>query len=827
MCHLLKIVRRKEKLMYALSPYPFGRLNLKAVFLIPMLIISMFTVISVATTQPVVQVESGIAKLSSTLLEMISSLGNAPVNVLIETTGKDYSSIINTINALGGTVRHQFKYVDALSASVPANMLVTLAKNNEIKRIYYDVERKPSSFDGAIFGPRSLNDLDALLTRPTIMESRNFIPISVKPTELVSVKPVNYWNPTSLGADTIWEETNYGEGSLVAIIDTGIWTGHFMFAGTDIIGGVDLSFDVGDPVYEGWDNIWNHPHGGHVAGTIASTGGIIVPADDPLAQAIERYSGTTLPPGDPYGYPGTKVIWLLGMAPAASLYIIKVFDHTGGGVPESIILAGMEHALDLKLVEGIDVDVISMSLGGPTLFDGRDVEDQLVDTITENGITIVAAAGNDGPASMTVGSPGSANTAITVGAAANPVQVRVFWDIYYDWPGLGYYLFTSETPQIYAFSSRGPTSDGRSKPTLVANGIFVLSAYTTGGTQSIAWFSGTSMATPCVSGAVALLNAFAEAAHGKWKKLAGATPEDYKQALVNGAVWLDGYSERDQGAGYLNAANALEALKADKSIGDVAPPLPPTGELVDITNIPIVGEGTFSTSITDLPPGHKVEFIFEITQATSWVRLELSNVNLGAYNPLGINSFEVYIQSAKRTMYGYYIDSANVWGRAWFRISDDRTKWSGAVSGVFWDPYTRGLEPGYMKIVIENDWTSADVISGDIKITVRAEDEATPDVTISGSIVQDEFIGWIPIDVPVDTKKAIIELRWVNNWAQYPTTDLDLYVYWDKGYNFDGATLNSPERVVLKDPTVIYVALYGYALYVDSESFELLVWFEM
>jgi subtilisin family serine protease len=814
--------------MYVMSSHLFGRLNVKATFMIPMLLISMFTVISMATTQTAIQIEPTIAKLSPILLEKISTLGNGPVNVLIETAGKDYSNVISIVNTLGGTVRHQFKYVNALAATLPANMLTLLAKHNDIVRIYYDSERKlASSRESIMMGPRNLNDLDELLTQPIVMESKDYVPISIKPAELTSIEPVNYWNTKAMGAEEIWEETNYGEGSLVVIIDTGIWTGHFMFAETDIIGGIDMSYDVGTE-YEGWDHPWNHPHGGHVAGTIASTGGIIVPPDDPLALAIERYTGTTLPPGDPYGYPGWKVIWLLGMAPGASLYIIKVFDHTGAGIPEAMVIAAMEHALDLKLVEGIDVDVISMSLGGPTLYDGRDVEDKLVDTITSHGITLVAAAGNEGPASMTTASPGSAYTTITVGAAANPVNTRVFWDVYYDWPGLGYYLFTSEVPQIYAFSSRGPTSDGRSKPTLSATGIFVLSAYTTGGVQAIAWFSGTSMATPAVSGSVALLNAFAETARGKYKRLVDATPEDYKQALVNGAVWLEGYTEWDQGAGYLNAANALEALKADESIGDVAPPLPPTGELMDITNIPIVGEGTYTASITDLAPGHKVEFIFEITPASHWVKLEITNVNLGVYNPLGLNSFEIYIQSAKRTYYGYYIDSANVWGDAWFMIHDDNTKWRGAITGVFLDPYTRVIEPGYMKIVIENDWTSADVISGDIKITVRAEIEPTPDVVISGEIIEGEWVDWMYISVPAGTKEAAIELRWVNDWTKYPTSDLDLYVYWDEGYNFKGATLNSPERVTLDKPTFIYVALYGYTVYeeVSPEPFELLVWFE-
>jgi len=802
-----------------MSINPFGKLNLKAAMLAPILLLSMFTVVPLVNSQVVPSIQ----KISPILMNEMANAGES-INVLIETFTNDYSALVKEIEDLGGAIGYLFKYAGGLSASVPTSKILELSRSNLVERIYYDAERKLSSGSQSIMGSRSLNDIDALLTKPSLLNSKEYLPISIKPTDLSSTGPLNYWNPTSMGADGIWEETNYGAGSLVVIIDTGMWADHFLFAGTDIIGGVDLSYDVGDPTHEGWSNINNHFHGGHVAGIVASTGGIIVPPDDPLAVAIEMYTGATLPSGDPYGYPGWKVIWLLGMAPAASLYIVKVFDHTGGGVPESMIIAGMEHALDLKLVEGYDVDVVSMSIGGPNVFDGRDVEDQLVDTMTQNGITMVIAAGNSGPASMTIESPGSANTAISVAAAATPVQNRVYWDNYYGWPGIGYYLYATDATQIYAFSSRGPTSDGRSKPTLSANGINVLSAYTTGGNY-LAWASGTSMATPAVSGATALINAFAETASGKLRKLNAATPEDYRQALTSSAVWLEGYTEWDQGAGYLNAASALEALKADKSIGDMAPPLPPLGELMDITNVPIVGDGTFAASITDLPPGHKKEFIFEITQATGWVKLDVTNVNLG-FDPLGLNSFEVYIQSAKRTYYAYYIESANVWGNAWFRISDDRTKWSGATTGVFWDDFTRVIEPGYMKIVIENDWTSFDVLSGDMKITARAEAEATPDVTLAGSIVQDEWVGWIPIAVPAGTQKAIIELRWVNDWTQYPTTDLDLYVYWDEGYNYDGATMGAPERAVLKQPTFIYVLINGYAVYVGSEPFELLVWFE-
>lgn len=787
--------------------------NSKPLMLVSLLMISSFAfAIPLAANAPL---SASYTKISHTLLGMIETQGDAPINVLITTVSKDYGSVIADIQRLGGNVRSQFEYVNALAASVPASKILALAENENILKIYYD---EPRSLAGVI---PPVPELDVKPETASAYLS-GYETVAGTPEIIAELQPCNYWNPVAMGAEPVWGIGDYGQGTLVVIIDTGLWAGHFMFEGTSILGGVDLSPDVGTE-FEGWSRPDNHWHGTHVAGIIASTGGIIVPEDDLLVQSIELYTEQELPSAEPYGYPGYKLIWLLGMAPLADLYSIKVFPHTGEGVPESYILAGLEYALNMKLEQGYDVDVISMSLGGPTLFDGRDIEDQLVDHITSYGITIVAAAGNEGPAQMTVSSPGSANTAITVGAAATPVQTRVYWDQVYETLGIGYYLFTSEIPQIYAFSSRGPTSDGRLKPTLAATGIAVLSAYHEAELpQAIAWASGTSMATPAVSGAVALLNTYAE------HSIPGATPEDYKQALQNGAVWLEGYNEYDQGAGFLNAWNSLVALTNDQSIGDVAEPPPPCGWLEDISNIPIFSAGTYETDIIGLPPGHKKDFIFRVTHLTGSIELEISKVKLGV--DLGLNSFEVYIQSAKRTTYAYFIDSANVWGDAYFRITDYETTWSGEVTGVFMDDLTRlaPIEPGYVKIVIENDWTSYDSISCHIKIKVKHEECPLgfyKYVILTGKLAEGENTGWIKINVPKNAKSAEITLLWLRDWSVYPTSDLDLIVYWDEGYNLNGATLNSPERVILEKPKTLYVLIDGYTIYADKEPYVLIIKF--
>jgi len=273
--------------MYGISVYRFQRRNIATELLIPMLAISILTLGIQLTTHT--SMATNFAKLSPTLLNEIMTRGDAPINVIVETCTSEYLGVIEDINGLGGEVNHEFKYINALSASVPANKIDQLAENNDIVKIYYDVPRKVASSPGeSLMPPRGSDDLDALLAEPTMLATEGYEVTSVTPEELIASDPSNYWNPWGMGAATshVWEETNYGMDSLVVIIDTGMWTGHWMFGETDVIGGVDLSYDVGDPVYGGWDNLNNHYHGGHVAGIVASTGGIIVPPDDLLAQSM-------------------------------------------------------------------------------------------------------------------------------------------------------------------------------------------------------------------------------------------------------------------------------------------------------------------------------------------------------------------------------------------------------------------------------------------------------------------------------------------------------------------------------------------------------------
>jgi minor extracellular serine protease Vpr len=98
---------------------------------------------------------------------------------------------------------------------------------------------------------------------------------------------------------------------------------------------------------------------------------------------------------------------LKGVAPNATLMAYKVLDSGGGGYDDDII-AGIEKAV----LDG--ADVISLSLGGSG--DPDDAMSKAVDSAVDSGVVVVVAAGNDGPYNGTIGSPGCARKAITVGA---------------------------------------------------------------------------------------------------------------------------------------------------------------------------------------------------------------------------------------------------------------------------------------------------------------------------------------------------------------------------------------------------------------------------
>ncbi|MFX0061592.1 MAG: S8 family serine peptidase [Candidatus Hermodarchaeota archaeon] len=760
------------------------------------------------------------AAISSTL-NQVSQAPGTPVKVLIETNTRDYSSVTSQITALGGKVTSEFKYAQGLAAEVPVGLISVLRTNPNVKRISLDEMRSLSA--GV--------DLDQYVQAdvPVALDSENYevLPLAIEDL------PETYYNYMSMGAQDVWDNTGImGEGSLAVIIDTGVQASHVMFSHGNVIGGVDLSYDQGTG-YEGWDADTNHWHGTHVGGILAGAAALILPEDDLLALSWEYHTGMVLPWYDEDL--GLKLMPLLGMAPMAEIFAIKCFDHTGGSIPESLVIDSIEYAIWMHEYGGYDVDIISMSLGGGNGYDGRDLEDQTIDYATSIGITVSTSNGNAGPGSITTGSPATAFTSIGVGAVAHPVNTRIYWDVaVYGSLGIGDLLFTSDIPQIFYYSSRGPTADGRMKPTLSATGIMVLSAFT-GDPGALGWASGTSMACPAVSGAIALMNS--------WGEAYGASPYDYKQALVAGADWLPMYDEYDQGAGMLNAWASLQALMSDPSLGDAFPTPPWWWPVSSYTTKPkginthVGGTATFTYDVVDLAPGDMVHFYFEARELTDEINVEIDVTDLGV--DLGLNSFEFYVYGPVRSSdVGAFLYTVNVWDDASFTIRDFSTTWSGDVSGV---TARRGLiGPGYWRVILENDWTSYDSISGSIKISTKALSKwafpwcpclapIPPDEVYSGTIGSGEVIGWFPVGFGPNGVK--IEFWWKGDWKRYPTSDLDMYIYWFDGADWhfvtSGASYLSPEGVWIDSPDVqwVDVLLDGYETYGFTEYWTLKVYY--
>ncbi|WP_405860780.1 S8 family serine peptidase [Streptomyces sp. NBC_00090] len=210
-----------------------------------------------------------------------------------------------------------------------------------------------------------------------------------------------------------------------------------------------------------------------------------------------------------------------GVAPGADLYVGKVLGGAEGSGQDSWVMAGMQWAAESG------ADVVNMSLGDSYPTDGSDPMSQTVDALSARyGTLFVIAAGNAGPESISA--PGAAASALTVAA-------------------------TDKQDRLASFSSTGPlASSGGMKPDIAAPGVEITAArsqqMTDGGDGLYRTISGTSMATPHVAGAAAIL----AQRHPDW------TGAQLKEQLTSTAKGLDGgYSPYEVGTGRLDVAAAV------------------------------------------------------------------------------------------------------------------------------------------------------------------------------------------------------------------------------------------------------------------------------
>jgi len=245
---------------------------------------------------------------------------------------------------------------------------------------------------------------------PVSIQAEPFFRIKGKESVLVPVSEAT--TGKEMGVDTVWGEFGLtGKGVKVAVLDTGASVGHPMLR--DAIAET-FSMVEGESVED------KHGHGTWCSAAIAGR-----PHED-------MFRG--------------HMFEVVGMAPEADLIVGKVLSNEGSG-QTSWVIKGMEKAAELG------ADIISMSLGSMISEGGRSPDSKMVDALSRKGILCVVAAGNSA-LPLSIGSPGDARGAMTVGSVA------------YDTPAM---LIPS------TFESRGPTIDWRIKPdvTCIAEGEFV------------------------------------------------------------------------------------------------------------------------------------------------------------------------------------------------------------------------------------------------------------------------------------------------------------------------------------------------------------------
>lgn len=209
-----------------------------------------------------------------------------------------------------------------------------------------------------------------------------------------------------------------------------------------------------------------------------------------------------------------------GVAPGAELLSGKVLNDQGYGL-DSWIIAGMEWAVDAK------ADVVSMSLGDPSQTSCDDPLSAAAERLAQNaGTLFVIAAGNTGPGNNTVSAPGCAPSVLTVGAV-------------------------DRDDTTASFSSRGPAGLQHTlKPEIAAPGVGISAAAAGGrGVYAYQSMSGTSMATPHVAGAAAIV----KQRHPDW------TAQQVKAALVGSAHTKVPGDVRQTGGGRLDVKAAIGA----------------------------------------------------------------------------------------------------------------------------------------------------------------------------------------------------------------------------------------------------------------------------
>jgi subtilisin family serine protease len=352
-----------------------------------------------------------------------------------------------------------------------------------------------------------------------------------------------------------------GQGVVWAVVDSGIDKGHPHFAGgtvtdpavsrlhCDFTGLLAADGKMSDPATALTDPFG---HGTHVAGIIAGAaptdpGKILIAANDPSSGDLPAWVSRTLEPGRT----------LSGMAPKARLVSLRVLDASGDTASSVVIAA-------LAQVRAFNADGRQLLIHGVNLSIGCDwYPDEFaagqsplcreLDQLVGTGVVAVVSAGNSGAGGTLTGGSGDVSGMLsTITDPGNAIHAITVGSTHRSQP---------HTYGVTYTSSKGPTLDGRPKPDLIAPGERITSAATgalingivplQSNIPDIARYvedSGTSMAAPHVSGAIAAFLSVRDEYIGQ--------PDEVKQLFMGNATSL-GRHEFFQGAGLLDLMRVL------------------------------------------------------------------------------------------------------------------------------------------------------------------------------------------------------------------------------------------------------------------------------
>jgi serine protease AprX len=395
-------------------------------------------------------------------------------------------------------------------------------------------------------------------------------------------------------------------------------------------------------------------HGTHVAGIVTGS---------PAGSVTNLYTG--------------------GIAPGASLINIRVLGANGSGLTSDVIL-GIDWAIEHR--QQYNIRVINLSLGHPVMEpSATDPLCEAVKRASDAGIVVIAAAGNAGvsPEGQRIlggiVSPGNSPYAITVGALNTMSTVK------------------RNDDTLTTYSSRGPTKfDFAVKPDLAAPGNKIVSLEANGsylagtypylhragnGNNAYMQLSGTSMAAPMVSGAVALL----------LQENPDLSPVQVKLALQMGATYMPDAGLIGAGAGSVNfmasrriaASGGLSGLVNNVVGGLLATP----------SGVAFWDEGTLAHRLYTRT-GLRLLSIVDLLLA--W--LNPSNLHVGDLNLLGLTN-PLALMPANPLVWGevaYWTSSQDeiLWGTTVYDQSGDEILWG--TSGddeILWGTTTVAPEP--------------------------------------------------------------------------------------------------------------------------------------